>query len=36
VVEVMGLAQQAGLNRLGFVTEAKSNAARGGEDRPKP
>ena len=36
VVEVMGLAQQAGLNRLGFVTEAKSNAARGGEARPKP
>ena len=36
VVEVMGLAQQAGLNRLGFVTEAKSSAARGGEARPKP
>jgi biopolymer transport protein TolR len=36
VVEVMGLAQQAGLNRLGFVTEPKSRAARGGEARPKP
>ncbi len=36
VVEVMGLAQQAGLNRLGFVTEAKSSTARGGEARPKP
>lgn len=36
VVEVMGLAQQAGLNRLGFVTEAKSSATRGGEARPKP
>ena len=36
VVEVMGLAQQAGLNRLGFVTEAKSSAVRGGKDRPKP
>ncbi len=36
VVEVMGLAQQAGLNRLGFVTEAKSGSARGGEARPKP
>jgi biopolymer transport protein TolR len=36
VVELMGLAQQAGLNRLGFVTEAKSSAARGVEARPKP
>jgi len=36
VVEVMGLAQQAGLNRLGFVTEPKSSATRGGEARPKP
>ena len=36
VVEVMGLAQQAGLNRLGFVTEAKSPTTRGGEARPKP
>jgi biopolymer transport protein TolR len=36
VVEVMGLAQQAGLNRLGFVTEPKSSATRGREARPKP
>ena len=36
VVEVMGLAQQAGLSRLGFVTETKSTTARGGEARPKP
>jgi biopolymer transport protein TolR len=36
VVEVMGLAQQAGLNRLGFVTEPKSSVTRVGEARPKP
>jgi biopolymer transport protein TolR len=36
VVEVMGLAQQAGLNRLGFVTEAKSASTRGAERRVKP
>lgn len=36
VVEVMGLAQQAGLNRLGFVTEAKSAATRGAERPAKP
>ena len=36
VVEVMGLAQQAGLNRLGFVTEAKSTATRSVERSAKP
>ena len=36
VVDVMGLAQQAGLHRLGFVTEAKSTGLRAAERAAKP
>lgn len=36
VVEVMGLAHQAGLTRLGFVTEPKTNAVRGAGLSAKP
>ena len=36
VVEVMGLAHQAGLTRLGFVTEPKTGATRGAGPSAKP
>ena len=36
IVEVMGLAQQAGLNRIGFVADSERSAAAAGPAGRKP